>query len=119
MSTTDSKSKYIIFILIGLGILICAVGIALYMMRRKMSSTEIKLATTSKTSDDLRVSMAKLEQEIKSKNEKMQDLQKDMLEIRNENTRLAYEIKALKKSNKKSNRTCDDSTCTTSVEPIA
>jgi peptidoglycan hydrolase CwlO-like protein len=116
MSSVDSKSKYTLFIMIGLGILVCVIGIALYMMWRKMSATDIKLATVSKTSDDLRVSVAKLEQDIKYKNERVQELQNEISALKAENVKLSYKVKSLKRE--MPGKTCEDGTCTTKIEPI-
>ena len=121
--------------MIGVGILVLVLGIGFYLMWRKMSSGDIKAATTGKTVDDLRVSVAKLEQEIKGKDEKMQDLVKEVGELKNTNTTLAYQIKDIKKnikptqqtnfmrpqqtrmqgSGKKQQQNCDDGSCSQDV----
>lgn len=126
MAEKDKKPNYLIWILIGVGILVLVLGVGFYLMWRKMSSADIKAATTGKIVEDLRVLVAKLEQEIKSKDEKLQELIKEVGDLKNKNTELSYQMKEIKKANKMSQQTmfqtkptvriskkqCDDNSCT-------
>lgn len=117
--------------MIGVGVLVLMLGIGFYLMWRKMSYTDIKAATTGKTVEDLRVTVAKLEQEIKAKDEKTQELVKEVGELKTKNTELSYQMKEIKKANKPTQSTafnvrptqaqrpntkkqqCDDNSCST------
>lgn len=133
MTDKDKKPNYLIWIMIGVGILVLVLGIGFYLMWRKMSSGDIKAATTGKTVEDLRVAVAKLEQEVKGKDEKMQELVREVGELKTKNTELSYQVKDLKKNSKPQQTTfqmrpqqtriqsqgkkqqCDDNSCTQDV----
>lgn len=114
--------------MIAVGIIIVLIGIGLYMLWRKISSSEIRLATTDKTVSDLRMSSSKIEQELKNRDEKIQELMKEVSDLRNKNTELSFQVKELKKQSKmkpqvrvqskKSSKQCDDTGCTTDVQDI-
>jgi peptidoglycan hydrolase CwlO-like protein len=131
MADKEKKPSYLIWIMIGIGVLalVLIFGIGFYLLWRKIVSSDIKLSTTAKTVEDLRVSHAKTEAEIKNKDEKIQELVKEMGDLKNENTKLVYQIKELKKASKPIQQTgfqtrsqtrviggkkqnCDDGTCT-------
>lgn len=132
MSDKEKKPSYLIWIMVAVGVLVLVLGVGFYLLWRKISSSEIRVATTSKTVDDHRVALAKLEQEIKSKDEKMQELVKEVAELKNKNTELTYQLKELKKGAKtvqqtnypqgrnpirlgQGSKNCDDGSCTTNV----
>lgn len=138
MTNSDKKPNYLLWIMLGIGILVLLLGIGLYLLWRKMSSSEIKAATSSKTLEDMRVATVKLESELKAKDEKIQELVKDTGELRNKSTELSYQLKQIKKDKKPIQHTgfqsgtvntqarigkskkqsCDDGSCTTDVEDL-
>lgn len=99
MADKDKKPSYLIWILIAAGILILVIGIGFYMLWRKSSASEVKTAIMDKTVSDIRLKVAQLEELVKTKDEKMQDLVKEIGDLKQKNTELTYQIKELKKNN--------------------
>jgi len=137
MADKEKKPNYLIWIMVGIGIFVLVFGMGFYLMWRKMSFLDIKAATTGKTVEDLRVTIVKLESEIKNKDEKLQDLSKEVGELRNTNTTVTYQLKEIKKnmklqrtsfagsqqartqnSSKKQQQNCNDDSCLQDVEDL-
>lgn len=100
MTDKEKKPNILLWIMIGVGLLILVLGIGFYLLWKKISSAEIRSATVSKVVDDLRVSVAKVEADSKSKDEKYQEMTKEIGDMKTKNTELTYQLREMKKSGK-------------------
>lgn len=95
MTDKDKKPNFVLWILIGIGVVVVLLGIAIYMLLRKITSLDIRIATMDKTMNDLRVKSTELEQKINTKDEKYQALQVEFSQLREKNTEFKYKLKDL------------------------
>lgn len=115
MADRDKKPNYVLWVIIAIGICILCIMIGMYLLWRKISSTEIRIATSSKTVDDMRVTMAKLESELKAKDDKLQEMGKEVSMIRERQTKISYKMKIGEKAQPIKKKTCDDDSCTLDI----
>jgi len=98
MTDKDKKPNYLLWIILGIGALLLVLGITFYLLWRKSTGTEIKMATMSKSIEDIKVKTAQSDTETRNKDEKIQKLTQQVSDLINSNTELKYQLKEIKKT---------------------
>ncbi len=119
MADDSKKTPYTTWaIIIGAVILILALAIVFYLLWRKLNNIDIRLSEKAKSIDDTRTQVVRMESEFKARDEKIQELSKEMSAIRESNTELKCKVKELKgkaipsvQIKSKAKASCADESC--------
>lgn len=128
MVDQPKKTNYTMWILIGLGVLILALGICIYFMWRRISSLELDTSLKIKGLNDryqeLVVTASDLKNTVKSKENEISNL-KDTVGLQRDNlTKINYKLKEagikVKKTPapKDKEKDCKDGSCELDVEEL-
>lgn len=93
----SKKSNYIIWILVAIGVVILLLGIGIYMIWRKSTFIELRMAE-KKPLDDLKATMITLQNDIKNRDEKIQKQSDEITSLNTKIIQFEYQVKDIKKT---------------------
>lgn len=123
MADDSKKTSYTTWIIVVAAIvLVLILAVMFYLLWRKLTAMDLRISEKAKIIDDTRTQVVRLESEFKARDDKIQELSKEMSVLRESNTELKYKMKELKSKTtsepqviiqSKGKKTCSDGSCST------
>lgn len=118
---TEGLKKYNLIYIIAAGVIVIAIGIAIYMLYRRIAMVDSENVKRKDTIQKINIDMEAVRGELKNRDEKIANLIEENGKMKEELTKLKYQIKELKSASPatitvgKKKKECKDGSCTMPV----
>lgn len=97
MADDSKKTSYTTWILIiAAVVLVLVLAVLFYLIWKKLGTMDLRLSEKNKAVEDTRTQVVRLESESKARDDRVQELSKEMSALRESNTKLNYKMKELR-----------------------